>query len=140
MKQHVKEFIDGYAASVVWTAHIADDDGEVWFLEELPYITDDDLEDATHRIKTDPGVTQDCERFIADNYDTLEALIENGTCPGWDYHGHDFHLTRDHHGAGFWDRGYGTAGDLLTQRADEFGEDSHSFWIEDSEICWEYIG
>lgn len=140
MHQHVKEFIDAYATSVVWTAHVTDDEGEVWFIDELPYDTDDDLGDVTHRIKTDPRVIQDCERFIADNHDTLQALIEDGSCPGWDYHGHDFHLTRDHHGAGFWDRGYGEAGDLLTQLAEEYGENSHEFWLEDNTINWEYTG
>lgn len=34
---------------------------------------------------------------------------------------HDFILTRNHHGAGFWDRGLGIAGDILTQGADDAG-------------------
>ncbi len=34
---------------------------------------------------------------------------------------HDFILTRNHHGAGFWDRGYGDAGDELTSFAHTFG-------------------
>ena len=36
--------------------------------------------------------------------------------------GHDFWLTRNHHGAGFWDRGLGAQGDRLTTLADGFGE------------------
>ena len=36
--------------------------------------------------------------------------------------GHDFALTRNGHGTGFWDRGLGTLGDLLTERAKAFGE------------------
>ena len=36
--------------------------------------------------------------------------------------GHDFLLTRDHHGAGFWDRGYGDDGYLLTKLAYTFGD------------------
>ena len=36
--------------------------------------------------------------------------------------GHDLWLTRNHHGAGFWDRGLGTLGDTLTERADAMGE------------------
>lgn len=38
--------------------------------------------------------------------------------------GHDFYLTRNHHGAGFWDRGLGELGDKLTQAAHSFGEDN----------------
>ena len=36
--------------------------------------------------------------------------------------GHDFWLTRNGHGAGFWDRGLGVIGDILTQKAHSFGE------------------
>jgi hypothetical protein len=36
--------------------------------------------------------------------------------------GHDFWLTRNGHGAGFWDRGLGVVGDDLTEAATCFGE------------------
>ena len=36
--------------------------------------------------------------------------------------GHDFWLTRNHHGVGFWDRGLGEQGDTLTDAAHQFGE------------------
>lgn len=35
--------------------------------------------------------------------------------------GHDFWLTRNGHGAGFWDRGYGELGDKLTAAAKAYG-------------------
>lgn len=35
--------------------------------------------------------------------------------------GHDFYLTREGHGAGFWDRGLGDLGDYLTRIADSYG-------------------
>lgn len=35
--------------------------------------------------------------------------------------GHDFALTRNGHGAGFWDRGLGELGDKLTEHAKSFG-------------------
>lgn len=37
-------------------------------------------------------------------------------------HGIDFALSRNRHGAGFWDRGYGDVGDYLTDEAHGFGE------------------
>ena len=37
-------------------------------------------------------------------------------------HGTDFWLTRNGHGAGFWDRDYGDLGDKLTAFAEKFGE------------------
>lgn len=41
--------------------------------------------------------------------------------------GHDFWLTRNGHGAGFWDRGHGALGDTLTQWAKTY-----------SSVCTEY--
>lgn len=38
--------------------------------------------------------------------------------------GHDFWLTRNGHGAGFWDRGLGERGDRLTKAAHVYGESS----------------
>lgn len=38
--------------------------------------------------------------------------------------GHDFSLTRNGHGAGFWDRGTGALGDWLTRCAQSFGTSS----------------
>ena len=35
--------------------------------------------------------------------------------------GHDFILTRNGHGAGFWDRGLGERGEVLSSFADSFG-------------------
>lgn len=36
--------------------------------------------------------------------------------------GHDFWLTRNRHGAGFWDLGYGDVGQKLTEMAHPYGE------------------
>jgi hypothetical protein len=36
--------------------------------------------------------------------------------------GHDFYLTRERHGAGFWDRGLGELGDYLTDIAHAYGD------------------
>jgi len=36
--------------------------------------------------------------------------------------GHDFWLTRNRHGTGFWDRGKGAAGERLTQAAHTYRE------------------
>lgn len=46
---------------------------------------------------------------------------------------HDFILTAQHQGAGFWDRGYGDIGDKLTELAQSFGEEaSLTAWWETS--------
>jgi hypothetical protein len=48
---------------------------------------------------------------------TSNALAEGLAIHGIDptQFGHDFVLTANHHGAGFWDRGYGALGDRLTE-------------------------
>lgn len=57
----------------------------------------------------------DCERFQREN---AEALLERGDEQG----GHDFWLTRNGHGAGFWDGDWPEHGDELTKAAKAFGE------------------
>ena len=42
---------------------------------------------------------------------------------------HDFWLTRNGHGTGFWDRGLGDLGDKLTKLAKTFGE--CDLWVHD---------
>jgi hypothetical protein len=44
--------------------------------------------------------------------------------------GHDFWLTRNGHGAGFWDRGLGEAGERLSAMARPYGE-SHLYVTDD---------
>jgi hypothetical protein len=54
-------------------------------------------------------MVRDCAAFQAEHADNLAE------CDGSDeYNGHDLWLTRNGHGAGFWDRGYGPVGDRLT--------------------------
>lgn len=68
----------------------------------------------------------DCKSFIDANRDALAVLVEyHGV--SWEQHGHDLKLTRDGHGAGFWDRGYGAAGDALADACQPMGPDDRMF-------------
>lgn len=73
--------------------------------------------------KTLERMAADCERFQADNAETLSAAIETGevSCgPDFDETeraGHDFWLTRNGHGAGFWDGDWPAPYDELLTRA-----------------------
>lgn len=53
---------------------------------------------------------RDCIDFVESN---RSLLIDSDLTA--DQIGHDFWLTRNHHGAGFWDRGLGEIGDLLKE-------------------------
>lgn len=48
--------------------------------------------------------------------------------------GHDFWLTRNRHGAGFWDRGLGELGKTLTSFAHFYG--SSYLYVGDDEKVW----
>jgi len=59
---------------------------------------------------------KDCREF-----QKIYAKLMEGLEPDWC--GHDFWLTRNHHGAGFWDRGYPKEiSDGLTKACHAFGE------------------
>jgi hypothetical protein len=62
-------------------------------------------------------IVSDCACFELVN----KALLDQaGTC---DQNGHDFWLTRNYHGAGFWDRDYTLeVGEALTKAAEAFGQ------------------
>lgn len=60
---------------------------------------------------------QDIEAFLAL---CAEKKIDISTLSS-EQIGHDFWLTRNHHGAGFWDRNLGELGDNLTELAHSFG-------------------
>lgn len=49
-------------------------------------------------------------------------------------HGHDFWLTRNGHGAGFWDRGYGAVGDRLSKAAKAYG--SKDIYVGDDGLLY----
>lgn len=57
-----------------------------------------------------------CANFQA----AQEADLEQVGTP--EQNGHDFWLTRNGHGTGFWDRGYGKVGDRLSAACEPYGE------------------
>ena len=65
--------------------------------------------------KTLKIMQMDCEEFIKKAWNLIvEADISPSTV------GYDFWLTRNGHGAGFWDRGLGDIGEKLTTICKEF--------------------
>jgi hypothetical protein len=59
-------------------------------------------------------MVEDCRAFQSDNSALLSDL-DDSQC------GHDFWLTRNRHGAGFWDRGLGDVGQKLTEASHAYG-------------------
>lgn len=69
--------------------------------------------------------------FIEANSDDLDGL-------DYEQIGHDFILTANRHGAGFWDRGLGERGERLTEMAHPYGEISAYANIENETLELEY--
>lgn len=59
------------------------------------------------------------EDFLAGNVSDVEEFMGHGF--DLSQVAHDFHLTRNGHGAGFWDRGAGDVGERLTEAAKVYG-------------------
>ena len=60
------------------------------------------------------------ERELCEAWDTAQ-LLQGSEWWTPEQFGHDFWLTRNGHGAGFWDRGQGRVGDLLSDMAGSYG-------------------
>lgn len=56
--------------------------------------------------------------WFVENYATLGQVTDEDYT--WENVGHDFWLTSQGHGAGFWDRGLGEVGDTLTDSVDGY--------------------
>lgn len=65
---------------------------------------------------------RDCRTFQNENTQDLDLLPDGRNWSAAEQAGHDFWLTRNHHGAGFWDRGNGDLGERLTTAAHGYGE------------------
>lgn len=81
---------------------------------------------------------QECFEFFAENTaDLLSACQQSGY--GWGHAGHDYTLTRNGHGAGYWDGDIIDLdlGEKLTDAALKFGEVS-LFVSDDGVVCAEF--
>lgn len=103
----MNSFTEAYIEAALWAE--TDDDGEPldarYSLQDIAPATLQQME-------------ADCARFLVEN-----ELPNYGSREYSDAEmaGHDFWLTRNHHGAGFWDRGLGEIGRKLTEAAHRFG-------------------
>jgi len=104
------KFLRQYLETALWSSHDESDEtgGEPL---DVSYDIDNIAGDGLERSK------QDIEEFKAKAGALLEGLDETQVA-------HDFWLTRNHHGAGFWDADYVSeeVGKQLTDIAESFGE------------------
>lgn len=98
----IEDFITGYITCALWSTV----DEDVYKDGEGP---DDALDQRFSRddlhSDTKEAIDKDCREFIKDNRLALiEACTEGDDDYGWERAGHDYWLTRNGHGAGYWDR------------------------------------
>lgn len=109
-----EDFIAAYVDCALWSESIGEEFGEAndmpgdVSLESWGFTPEDLSEEAMASIR------EDCEDFIRNTPEVTELTPVQA--------GHDFWLTRNRHGAGFWDRGLGKLGDRLTDAAHAYGE------------------
>lgn len=101
-------FLAGYAVAALWSST---DDNEVPL--DSNFSVSDIAPDAWRQMK------DDCRKFVDQNAETLRFVEAKEDA---DQAGHDFWLTRNRHGVGYWDRDLGDFGGLLTEAAHGFGE------------------
>jgi hypothetical protein len=114
-------FTDGYKECAVWAS--TDDKGNPLDGLGLDLSTSAEVK-----------MLEDCSRFQANNAELIQQAMEHQSL---DRIGHDFWLTRNRHGAGFWDGDYPKElGDALTKVAHSFGE-CHLYVDDDGTISLE---
>lgn len=112
------DFVRGYLEAALWSSN--DDDGTP--LDHGRDVESFSLE-AVERAHMDCDNFRRANRLMLKRAYRLYAESERGA--EWTPEalaGHDFWLTRNGHGAGFWDRGFGAVGDALATAARAAGE------------------
>ena len=123
-ERQIQLFIEGYLTAALWsstdTIYPEGDNG----LESVDgeTVNLDDFEWSDGEAEKLHG---ECRDFIAANAADLLAYAEARShaleYDAFECAGHDFWLTRNGHGAGFWDRGLGELGQRLTDASKVYG-------------------
>lgn len=109
MNTNLDIFTAGYVTALLWSSVVIDSNGE-----------DKNAEDFEISTAAADRCRADCAAFYRDHAADIDAAA---TVYGYDHAGHDFALTRNRHGAGFWDGDLPAAlGDRLTEAAQACGE------------------
>jgi hypothetical protein len=126
---YIRTFIAAYEECLLWSS-------TVWESEDVEPVPADSI-DLPLSKQAKANCRADCIGFIRGNRSDLERALALGA---WDASqaGHDFALTRNRHGAGFWDRYWNeseeaTLGDRLSDASRAYG--GTDIWIDG-----EYLG
>lgn len=114
---NLDDFTRGYIECALWAeaADYTDETRDDSSFQDNGYDESDLAPEALAKI------VEDCRGFQESNMPDLEEYTISGGFQDLTYAGHDFWLTRNGHGAGFWDRGLGELGERLTRAAKVYG-------------------
>lgn len=113
---NVELFIRHYVAALLWSSlETSNEDGSEFYLDK-DYGPEDIAPEAMAKIQAD------CAKFIAENEENI-LTWKGGKYSAEEMAGHDFLLTRNRHGSGFWDGDWGKdIGEKLTEASHKFRE------------------
>ena len=115
----MNSFLEQYLATALWSS-----------IDEKDNPFDDNYSIGDFSAEALKQADKDCDLFIEKAGDLLDGFDETDIA-------HDFWLTRNGHGAGFWDGDYpDDIGDKLTEIADEF-RDLHIYVGDDEKLYFE---
>lgn len=100
------------------------------YIEAMLFIHHDD-EELTLSEKCKEVSVRDCTSFF-DNNSVLLSKANEMFNYGYDQAGHDFYFTRNGHGVGFWDRGIGQIGLVLTDNCKLYSSSFET--VQDNEL------
>lgn len=130
-RAEVVSFFDGYVQTMLWVnVSWETDSGEApdGYDNALIELTQDQLRELAGDVIDFMGANEQDLRQLQTIFRPslrIDALNEFG---------YNFALTRNGHGAGFWDRGWGDLGDALTKACKPYGPANIDAWIENGEI------
>lgn len=127
----IDKIVDAYLEAGLWSTSICGGENDMQVMDEFY-----DLDDCANREEVEREIAD----FIISCFSDIAWLIRYDAERKFalDYTlaqiGHDFLLTRDRHGAGFWDRGYPEPlGRNLTEAAHPYGESGFTPVYDDNE-------
>ncbi len=130
-KEDIDDMVQGYLNTALATS--TDDYGEPLHTVEHPETG------ALLRLSDDviPRMRSDCLRFYIQNRDAIESSLSENAYLGMRHVGGDFWLTRNGHGAGFWDGDWPEErSKRLTAACKKFGE--VDLYIGDDNLIYHY--
>lgn len=108
----VAVFVKGYLDCALWASTLGDDIGTPM---DQDYSRDDFAAETEKTLRIEATEFYNAHETAIIRY--CERIGHDA-----DYAGHDFWLTRNGHGAGFWDRGIGELGEHLSDASRAYGE------------------